>query len=224
MNKTLLLLTVMIALLLMFSGCAKYPQEELDAAQQAVDEAKQAGAPNNCPDKYAAAEAKLTEAKQAADVDKDYEKAKVLAKDTIILANVAKGCPTPTPPPTPPPATPAPSAKLKLPAVHFDFNRYNIRKMDLAKLNKSAKLIKEGNKTMIIEGHCDERGTSEYNRALGERRAKSVRNYLISQGVAAGKLNAISRGEDMPVDPGHNEAAWAKNRRASFIDKSGKGK
>lgn len=222
MKRTFLLLTVMIALVLMFSGCAKYPQEELDAAQQAVDEAKQAGAPTNCPDKYAAAEAKLTEAKQAADVDKDYEKAKVLAKDTIILANVAKGCPTPTPPPTPPPATPAPPDKLQLPAVHFDFDRYNIRKTDLAKLNKSAMIIKEGNKSMIVTGHCDERGTSEYNRALGERRAKSVRNYLIAQGVPAASLLALSKGEDMPVDPGHNEAAWAKNRRAEFLDKTGK--
>jgi peptidoglycan-associated lipoprotein len=70
---------------------------------------------------------------------------------------------------------------------------------------------------IVIEGHCDERGTAEYNIALGERRAKSVKRYLINLGVDSSQLSTISYGEERPADPGHNEAAWAKNRRAEFV-------
>ncbi len=68
-----------------------------------------------------------------------------------------------------------------------------------------------------IEGHCDERGTAEYNLALGERRANSAKKYLVSLGIPADRLSTISYGKEMPLDPGHNEEAWAKNRRAHFI-------
>ena len=67
-----------------------------------------------------------------------------------------------------------------------------------------------------IEGHCDERGTEEYNLHLGERRANSVKQYLVKSGLDAARLFTISYGESRPVDPGHSEAAWAKNRRAQF--------
>ena len=68
-----------------------------------------------------------------------------------------------------------------------------------------------------IEGHCDERGTIEYNLALGERRANSAKNYLISLGISPDRISTISYGEEKPLDPGHNEEAWAKNRRAHTI-------
>jgi peptidoglycan-associated lipoprotein len=68
-----------------------------------------------------------------------------------------------------------------------------------------------------IEGHCDERGTSEYNMALGERRATAVMNYLVSLGVSKGALSTVSFGKEKPLDPGHDEGAWAKNRRAHFV-------
>lgn len=68
--------------------------------------------------------------------------------------------------------------------------------------------------SIVIEGHTDERGTSEYNIALGERRAESVRSFLEGLGVAASRMSTVSYGEEKPIDPGHNEAAWAKNRRA----------
>ncbi|NIS71529.1 MAG: OmpA family protein, partial [Proteobacteria bacterium] len=68
-----------------------------------------------------------------------------------------------------------------------------------------------------IEGHCDERGTNEYNLALGERRAMSARNYLMSLGIPRNRLSTISYGEEMPVDSQHNEDAWAKNRRGHFV-------
>ena len=68
-----------------------------------------------------------------------------------------------------------------------------------------------------IEGHCDERGTAEYNLALGERRSNSAKKYLISLGVPEGRISTISYGKEKPLDPGHNEEAWAKNRRDHFI-------
>jgi peptidoglycan-associated lipoprotein len=71
----------------------------------------------------------------------------------------------------------------------------------------------------LIEGHCDERGTPEYNLALGERRAVAVRNYLVSLGIPKGVLSTVSFGEERPLDPGHSEEAWAKNRRAHFVTK-----
>ena len=70
--------------------------------------------------------------------------------------------------------------------------------------------------TLVIEGHCDERGTVEYNLALGERRAQAVYNYLVSLGIAANRLKTISYGKEFPLDPAHNEEAWARNRRAHF--------
>ena len=71
--------------------------------------------------------------------------------------------------------------------------------------------------TIVIEGHCDERGTSEYNLALGDRRANTVKNYLANLGIAANRMRTISYGEERPADPAHTEAAWAKNRRAHFV-------
>jgi peptidoglycan-associated lipoprotein len=68
-----------------------------------------------------------------------------------------------------------------------------------------------------IEGHCDERGTAEYNLALGERRAVAARNYLVSLGISADRVKTVSYGKEFPFDPGHDEAAWAKNRRAQFV-------
>jgi peptidoglycan-associated lipoprotein len=72
---------------------------------------------------------------------------------------------------------------------------------------------------VTVEGHCDERGTDEYNIALGERRAEAARNYLVTLGVKSNRLTAVSFGEEKPFDPGHNEEAWAKNRRDHFVTK-----
>ena len=216
MKKAYLLLMVLVALLLVASGCDKYPAEELAAAEQAVQEAKAAGAQTNCPEDYMAAEGKLAEAKQAADVDKDYEKAKADAATTIGLADKAKKCPPPAPP-APPPPPPPPSAKLNLMPVYFDLDRYNIRP-DGAAILKAHKKSISANTTLILEGHCDERGTAEYNMALGERRAKSVKNYMISLGINGKGLMTVSFGESKPAKLGHTEAAWMKNRRVEFKD------
>jgi peptidoglycan-associated lipoprotein len=85
-------------------------------------------------------------------------------------------------------------------------------------LNANAGVLKRyGSWTVTIEGHCDERGTAEYNLALGERRAVAARAYLVSLGISADRLRTVSYGKEFPFDPGHDEAAFAKNRRAHFV-------
>lgn len=102
--------------------------------------------------------------------------------------------------------------------IYFDFDRSSIRTSERSKLDAIAKTLKSKPEAKIqIEGHCDERGTEEYNRALGERRALAAREYLIHSGINADRIFTISYGEDKPADPGHNEEAWAKNRRDEFI-------
>jgi peptidoglycan-associated lipoprotein len=102
--------------------------------------------------------------------------------------------------------------------IHFDFDKYDIRPGDTEILKENAALLmKYHNVKIQIEGHCDERGTVEYNLALGERRANSTKKYLTSLGVSPDRISTISYGEERPLDPGHNEEAWAKNRRAHTI-------
>ncbi len=102
--------------------------------------------------------------------------------------------------------------------IHFDFDKYDIDPADGAILKGNADILKKYHKVKIqIEGHCDERGTAEYNLALGERRANSTRNYLVSIGVSPERISTISYGKERPLDSTHNEAAWAKNRRAHVI-------
>ena len=102
--------------------------------------------------------------------------------------------------------------------IHFDFDKYDIRPGDTEILKENGALLKKYPKVKIqIEGHCDERGTVEYNLALGERRANSTKKYLTSLGVSPDRISTISYGKERPLDPGHNEEAWAKNRRAHAI-------
>jgi peptidoglycan-associated lipoprotein len=102
--------------------------------------------------------------------------------------------------------------------IHFDFDKYDIRSGDAEILKENAALLmKHPTLKIQIEGHCDERGTSEYNLALGERRANSAKKYLISLGMRADQISTISYGEEKPLDPGHNEEAWGKNRRAHTV-------
>jgi len=101
--------------------------------------------------------------------------------------------------------------------IYFDFDRSELKAPARAILeNKAAWLRANGRYKVRIEGHCDERGTNEYNLALGERRANSAFKYLNALGVSADRMTTISYGEERPADPGHNEAAWAKNRRDEF--------
>lgn len=102
--------------------------------------------------------------------------------------------------------------------IHFDFDKYFIREDAKPVLERNAEWLKKfPSVKILIEGHCDERGTEEYNMALGERRAKSTMNYLISLGISPERIKIISYGKSRPLDPRHNEEAWALNRRADFI-------
>jgi len=127
------------------------------------------------------------------------------------------------PAPPPPPATKeeAPvrfndwTAVPQIEAVHFDFDKAELSDADRAILQKNADYIKsDPDKMVLVEGHCDERGTIEYNLALGQKRAAAVREYYGQMGVPLGNIATLSYGNEKPVDPAHNELAWAKNRRA----------
>lgn len=102
--------------------------------------------------------------------------------------------------------------------IHFDFDKYDVRRGDEEILRENVAWLKKNPKTKVqVEGHCDERGTVEYNLALGERRANHTKQYLVSLGIAPDRISTISYGKERPLDPGHNEDAWAKNRRVHFV-------
>jgi len=102
--------------------------------------------------------------------------------------------------------------------IYFEFDKYDVRSGDTEILKENAAVLKKYPSVKVqIEGHCDERGTIEYNLALGERRASSAKKYLVSLGIPENRISAISYGEEKPLDPGHTEDAWSKNRRAHTI-------
>ena len=102
--------------------------------------------------------------------------------------------------------------------IYFDYNQYAIDDMDSTTLDLQATWLDENpSKYILIEGHCDERGTREYNLALGERRASSVKNYLVSLGIDANRISIISYGKEKPSVAGHNDWAWSQNRTAITI-------
>lgn len=127
--------------------------------------------------------------------------------------------PPPPPPPAPPPPAPEPEWEPK--DIYFDYDKYNIRADQIEPINFNAEyLVKHPNVTLILEGHCDERGTKRYNYRLGDRRAEAVKKYLVEKGVAAERLELISFGKDRPFMPGTGEVSWQANRRVHFVIKS----
>jgi peptidoglycan-associated lipoprotein len=141
--------------------------------------------------------------------------------------------PAAAPPPAEQPATPPPSetpAEVPQPETapvaitwqdaFFDYDSADLRDEARAALDADARLLRDHPEArLVVEGHCDERGTSEYNLALGERRAGAARDYLVAAGIDAGRLEIVSFGKERPFDPGHDEAAWAQNRRAHIVTK-----
>jgi peptidoglycan-associated lipoprotein len=106
----------------------------------------------------------------------------------------------------------------QLQPVFYDYNKSEIREDQIAALQNNARVLKtNGRVNVLIEGHCDERGTEEYNLALGERRARSAKDYLVGLGIADNRISTISYGESKPFAEGHNEGAWQQNRRAHFV-------
>jgi len=157
----------------------------------------------------------------------------------LILAFLFAGCakeepppPTPeaqprpaAPPPPSPPPTPPPAPSMSQQAmqdfqnqnIYFDFDKYDLRTDARATLDQKVAFLNQYSSVRVqIAGNCDERGTSEYNMVLGERRANAAKQYLTTAGVSAGRLTTISYGKERPIDPGHTEAAWAKNRNDQF--------
>jgi len=106
--------------------------------------------------------------------------------------------------------------------IHFDYDKSNIRPDDAGVLDQKISILQANpNLKIRIAGHCDERGSDEYNLALGNRRATSAKQYLVSHGIDAGRIETQSFGKEKPIDPGHNEQAWSQNRRDEFEILSG---
>jgi peptidoglycan-associated lipoprotein len=131
--------------------------------------------------------------------------------------------PAPAPAPAPPPARPEPADYRSIPElrdVFFDFDRYAIKPDAARTLDTNADWLRSNPTALVlIEGHCDERGTNAYNLALGERRAKAAQEYLVSRGIAADRIVIISYGEERSSCTERNETCWSKNRRAHFLTK-----
>lgn len=133
--------------------------------------------------------------------------------------------PPPPPPPAPPveekpvpPPPPEPVKAIELMPIYFAFDKADLTAESIATLNKNVETLKANpDLQVIVEGNCDERGTVEYNLALGERRAKAAQEYYIAAGIDKNRIRIISYGKERPLDPGHNEDAWAKNRRDDTV-------
>ena len=126
---------------------------------------------------------------------------------------------TPPPPPTSTKTESEPDTRSTLTDAFFDFDEASLRADAKSALENNAKWMEKHSGSVIVEGHCDERGSVEYNLALGEKRAKAAKEYLVSYGIAANRLTTISYGKERPFDPGHDENAWSQNRRAHFVSK-----
>jgi peptidoglycan-associated lipoprotein len=110
-----------------------------------------------------------------------------------------------------------------LKSIYFDFDRYEIRPDQRQTLQDNARHLtgELAHFRVVVEGHCDERGTNEYNMALGDKRANATRQYLIQLGIPAARIRTVSYGEERPADQGHNETSWSMNRRAAFVVEEG---
>jgi peptidoglycan-associated lipoprotein len=196
-KKGLVVLVLILCLGLLLTGCPKKTvmkeEPSMRKAEEPVAEREKAA---KLAAEQEAARIREEEAKKAK--EKEFEKSMVAKKEPGIAGEVFE------------------SRLLK--DIHFDFDRYDILPEDAQILKENAALLMNYPKVKIqVEGHCDERGTNEYNLALGERRANAAKKYLVSLGVSTDRISSISYGEEKPLDTGHNEEAWAKNRRGHFV-------
>ncbi|MBI2058202.1 MAG: peptidoglycan-associated lipoprotein Pal [Nitrospirae bacterium] len=223
------------------SGCAaKAPTQELADAQSALRAAREAGADTSSPE-YRAAEDLLAEALKNLR-DKKYPESRTLAADAKrkaedllakLMATRWRSDATPSgegdlalDPGSlgdageilGPGNSYVPDERLALKRIYFRFDEYSLTDEAVEVARKNAEwLSRHPDLTILIEGHCDERGTNEYNLALGERRAERTRDYLVALGIAPARLRIVSYGEEIPLDEGHTEEAWARNRRVQFV-------
>ncbi len=195
MKKHLVLIGMLMVLafgLSLFSGCAEKKAVVKDEAVQ-EQKAPAKAAPVAVPDDEAARKAKEQADREAA------LKAQA-AKDAAAKRNAAA------------------LADLNIQNIYFDFDKSSIRPDAREILKANAEIFtKNSAAKIVVEGYCDERGTAEYNMALGERRAQEAKQYLTNLGIGASRMETVSYGEEKPLDPGHNEAAWAQNRRVQFL-------
>lgn len=125
--------------------------------------------------------------------------------------------PTPEVVAPPPPVDEPQTVSANLQRVNYDYNSSSITSSGRTGLGANASVMKDhGDLKVEVQGHCDERGTTEYNLALGQRRANAAKDYLVSQGVSPSRLTVVSYGEERPLERGGTESAWAANRRAEF--------
>ena len=237
----LALLCATVAVLI--AGCATTAsyRPEIESMKATLAEAKAAGAETFAPEEYAQAEVCLdwltheaTEFNPIADPSArnvigkcraafaSLKSKMVATRESRLPAEPVTAPATPkpeSPPAAPTPSPVAPTAKESpLKDVFFDFDKSLIRPDAKKTLDENIRWLKENAKaTMTIEGHCDERGTREYNLGLGERRAKATRDYLVTAGIDAKRIKTISYGKERPFVPGHDESAWRWNRRAHFV-------
>jgi len=195
-RKSLCIAVITLCFGLFLTGCPKKTMVKEEPSVRKSEEAAKLEAQQKEARERELARIKEEEARKAR--EKEFEKSLVAKKEPGIEGEVFE-------------------SKL-LKDIYFDFDKYDIRPSDAEILKENAAALKKNpNMKIQIEGHCDERGTAEYNLALGERRANSVKNYLISLGISPNRISSISYGKEKPLDPGHNEEAWAKNRRAHTI-------
>lgn len=194
MRKTLwlmLILGISVGLVFSVSGCGKKKmtaEEEMGAAVEAEERAPQPGEPGY---------EKIYEESMAAKEESLEAQAAIEKGEHEILEGRTSG-----------PLLP----------IYFDFDKSNIRQDQRARIEKNAAYLKQNlDARLRIEGNCDERGTSEYNMALGERRALSAKKYLVNLGVHEDRMHTISYGEEKPLLRGHDEYSWAQNRRDDFV-------
>ena len=203
------IILILCCFALMLTGCPKKSVMKEEPSVTKADEAAAAAAAAAERERAAKQEAEQRalrekelkageEAARKSEAEKEFEKSLVAKKYPGIEGEVLE-------------------SKL-LKDITFDFDKYDIRPQDASILKGNAALLtKVPNMKIQIEGHSDERGTIEYNLALGERRANSCKNYLISLGISKDRISTISYGKERPLDPGHTEEAWAKNRRAHTV-------
>jgi peptidoglycan-associated lipoprotein len=236
-NARLALVCSLAAFLI--AGCATSAsyRPEIDRLKGELAEAKAAGAETVAPEEYASAEACLdwyTHWVTQFDHFGDGTMANLPARCRAAFASLRSKMVAVREGKTPPEAVGAPSApspeaaaaareaeKKKGPpneAVFFDFDKSTIRPDAKKSLDENVKWLKANPQAaLLIEGHCDERGTREYNLGLGQRRAKAAKDYLVSAGINAKRIKTISYGKERPFVQGHDESAWKWNRRAQFV-------
>jgi len=196
-KKGLVVLVLILCVGLLLTGCPKKTvmkeEPSMRKAEEAVAEREKAA---KLAAEQEAARIREEEAKKAK--EKEFEKSLVAKREPGIAGEVFE------------------SRLLK--DIHFDFDRYDIRPEDTQILKENAALLSKYPQVKVqVEGHCDERGTNEYNLALGERRASAAKKYLLSLGISTDRISSISYGEEKPLDTGHDEEAWSKNRRGHFV-------